>query len=351
MGRIRQAYAEIKYNEKDISLDLEKYLSALTITDNFSGQLDDIDIRLRSKEMLFLKPGWALKKKARLDVALITENWENQLEEKIQLPCGSFFIDDRNFEAYSISVKGISAPIGNILDQKNSKHWENTTLKILGEEIAKKHKLKFQYLVNEEIKFGSLDQDKETDLSFLNRIAEDEGISVKITFNKIVLIDRDILEKKEATRIINLLSQEISNDWNFRERTKDVYDKCQVTYLNLTSCLKETETYTADGKNTATNEEDEKVLKINKRSSSGDIRKLAMKKLKQANRGEVEFTFSIIGDLNITAGTPFKLINAGIFNGKYMIEKITRTLAPFRADVEAYLIEFDKEGSENNSNS
>lgn len=166
MGRIRQAYAEIKYNEKDISLDLEKYLSALTITDNFSGQLDDIDIRLRSKEMLFLKPGWALKKKARLDVALITENWENQLEEKIQLPCGSFFIDDRNFEAYSISVKGISAPIGNILDQKNSKHWENTTLKILGEEIAKKHKLKFQYLVNEEIKFGSLDQDKETDLSF-----------------------------------------------------------------------------------------------------------------------------------------------------------------------------------------
>ncbi|MGL5778807.1 phage late control D family protein [Cetobacterium sp.] len=351
MGRIRQAYAEIKYNEKDISLDLEKYLSALTITDNFSGQLDDIDIRLRSKEMLFLKPGWALKKKARLDVALITENWENQLEEKIQLPCGSFFIDDRNFEAYSISVKGISAPIGNILDQKNSKHWENTTLKILGEEIAKKHKLKFQYLVNEEIKFGSLDQDKETDLSFLNRIAEDEGISVKITFNKIVLIDRDIIEKKEATRIINLLSQEISNDWNFRERTKDVYDKCQVTYLNLTSCLKETETYTADGKNTATNEEDEKVLKINKRSSSGDIKKLAMKKLKQANRGEVEFTFSIIGDLNITAGTPFKLINAGIFNGKYMIEKITRTLAPFRADVEAYLIELDKEGSENNSNS
>lgn len=85
--------------------------------------------------------------------------------------------------------------------------------------------------------------------------------------------------------------------------------------------------------------------------NSGDIKKLAMKKLKQANRGEVEFTFSIIGDLKITAGTPFKLINAGIFNGKYMIEKITRTLSPFRADVEAYLIEFDNDGGENNSNS
>lgn len=351
MGRIRKAYAGIIYNEKEISLDLEQYLNALTITDNLSGQLDDIDIRLRSKNMLFLKPGWALKKKARLDVTLITENWENQSEEKIQLPCGSFFIDDRNFDVNSISIKGVSAPISNILDQKNSKHWENTTLKILGEEIAKKHKLKFQYLVNEEIKFTSLDQDKETDLSFLNRIAEDEGISLKVTFNKIVLLDREILEKKEATRIINLLSQEISDDWNFRERTKDVYYKCQVTYLNLTSCLKETETYTADGKTTETNEEDEKILKINKRSSSGNIKKLAMKKLKQANRGEVEFTFSTIGDLKLTSGTPFKLINAGIFNGKYMIEKITRTLAPFRADVEAYLVEYDKEGSENNSNS
>lgn len=351
MGRVRKAYAGIIYKNNDISSDLEKYLSALTITDNLSGKLDDIDIKLRSKEMLFLKPNWALKLKEQLDITLITENWETASENKMQLPCGSFFIDDRSFDAYSVSIRAVSAPISNVLDQKNSKHWENISLKILGEELAKKHKLKFQYLVNEEIKFTSLDQDKETDLSFLNRIAEDEGISLKLTFNKIVLLDRDILEKKEASRTINLLSQEISSDWNFRERTKEVYDKCEVTYLNLTSCLSDSASYTTEGKETTVNEEDEKVLKINKRSSSGDIKKLAMKKLKQANRGEVEFTFSIIGDLKITSGVVFNLINAGIFNGKYMVEKVTRTLNPFRADIEAYLVEFKKEGSENNSNS
>lgn len=339
MGRIRRAYAAITYNGKDISLDLQEYLSALTITDNLSGKLDDVDIRLRNKNMLFLKPEWALKLKKRLDISLITEQWENQSEGKLQLKCGSFFIDDRDFNSNVVSIKGVSSPITNILDQKNSKHWENISLKVLAEEIAKKHKLNFQYLIKDEIKFNILDQDKETDLSFLNRIAEDEGISLKLTFNKIVLFDRETLEKTSPTRTINLLAGEISEEWRFRERTKDIYDKCEISYLNLMSGLKETEVYTAKGKKTTVDEnKEEKILKINKKSSSGDIKKLAMKKLKQANRGEIQFEFSIIGDLKITAGTVFKLINAGIFNGKYMIERVVRTLAPFRADIEAYLI-------------
>lgn len=341
VGRIRKAYAEIIYKSKDISLDLEKYLSSIRITDNLSGILDDIEIQLKNKNLLFLKPNWALNKKEKIQVSFITENFEKANNGKRSLPCGTFYIDDRDFSSTHFSIRGISAPVTNILDQKNSKHWENITLKALGEEFSNKHNLKFQYLVEEEIKFTSLDQDKETDLSFLNKIVEDEGISLKVTFDKLVLFNRDLLEKVDSKRIINLFSQELSDDWNFRESTRGIYDACEVSYLNLNSCLKEVSLINANGE-IIENKENLKILKINKKSASGNIKRLAIKKLKQANRGKLEFNFSIIGDLNISSGSTFKLINAGIFNGKYMIENITRTLSPFRADISSYLIKKEK---------
>lgn len=348
MGRIRRAYAEIIYKGKNISKDLQIYLSSLTITDNLSDKLDDLEIKLRSDNLRFLQPEWALKLKEKLTVTLITEDFENENEGKRQLPCGTFYIDDRSFSANYISIKAVSAPAENILDQKNSKHWENITLKALGEEFAKKHKLEFQYLA-EDVKLTSVDQDKETDLSFLKKIAEKEGVSVKLSFNKLILLDRTKLEEKMSSRIINLLSQEISEDWSFREKTKDVYDKCEVTYFDLNSCSKETVIYSKEGKESE-KKRGEKILKINYKNSSGDLKKLAMKKLKQANRGEIEFNFSIIGDLQITAGVVFELINAGIFNGKYMIEKVTRTLSPFRVEVESYLIKKEEEKNSNSKN-
>lgn len=338
MGRMRRVYAGIKYDDKDISLDLQEYLQGISLVDNLCGTLDDVDIRLRNDNLRFLNPEWALKTKRKLEITIITENWENMYEGRKKLNCGVFYIDDRGFSNTSISIKGVSAPIGNIRDQKNSKYWENMTLKGLGEALAKKHNLIYQY-IGASIPLIGIDQEKESDLEFLNRIVEDEGMSLKLTFNKIVIFDKDILEKKEAVRIFDLKGDELDRSWSFKERTKGIYEACELKYYDANAGIEESVLVDRNGKEIDSEKyKEEKILKVNSRGFGMNLLSYAKKRLKAVNQGEVEFSFNLIGDISLMCGQTFTLINAGIFNGKYMINRVSKTLVPFKNTVESYKI-------------
>ena len=45
----RRISAIIKYNNKDISVDISKYLKSISYTDNLSGEADDLQITLEDK--------------------------------------------------------------------------------------------------------------------------------------------------------------------------------------------------------------------------------------------------------------------------------------------------------------
>lgn len=330
---VRRAEAGIIYKGKEISTSLSPYLKNITIVDNLKGSIDDLNITLRNDEYRFLQPGWSFELKDRLEISLATVNWENELEGKKSLKCGYFYLDDKSFNKDTVTIKGLSIPLGPIQDQKNSKHWDNASLETIGKEIAAKYKLKFMYLVKEKINFYSVDQSKETDLEFLNKIASDEGINLKLTFDKLVLFDEAYMEDEKTERIIDLRGGEVI-DWDIREKTKDIYDKVEINYFDSTSGEDETYTY-SERKNKVL---PQKILKITRRSASRSLEKLAKKRLKQINQDRIILNLSIVGELALAAGKTFNLINAGIFNGKYMINKLTRTLSPFTTNIEAYYI-------------
>lgn len=330
---IRRVEAGIIYKGKEISSSLSLYLKNITIVDNLKGSIDDLNITLRNDECRFLQPSWSFELKDRFEITLTTLNWENELEGKKSLKCGYFYLDDKSFNKDTVTIKGLSIPLGPIQDQKNSNHWDNASLETIGKEIATKYKLQFLYLVKEKINFYSIDQSEETDLEFLNKIASDEGINLKLTFDKLVLFDETYIEDEKTKRIIDLRGGEII-DWDIREKTKDIYDKVEIKYFNSISGEEEIYIYSEEkSKNLP-----EKILKMSRRSASRDIEKFAKKKLKQINQDKIILNLSIIGELKLTAGKTFNLINAGIFNGKYMINKLTRTLSPFTTSIEAYYI-------------
>lgn len=340
MGRVRKAYPYVKYKSKEIGMELNQYVQSFSVTENLQDSMDDLSITLRNDNNRFLKPEYCLEKKEKLEISIITENWEN-LEETIKtIPAGIYYIDDRSFSDTSVSIKGISGPIGNMQDQVNSKHWENFTLKKLGEQLAKKHKLSLHF-IGEDLKFFYIEQDKETDLSFLKRVVNDEGMALKVNYNKIIIFDIEKLEEKKVVRVFDLKGSEIDqSSWNFREKTKEIYDICEISYLDINTGIEEKIAYGRDNKEVSGYEEKPnlKVLKISKKSLNRDIKIYAKKMLRRANRKEVEFNFNIIGDVSVMVGQTFQLINSGIFEGKYMISRVTKSLNPFKCEIESYKI-------------
>lgn len=72
----RRISAIIKYNNKDISVDISKYLKSISYTDNLSGEADDLQITLEDKAGIW-QSTWIPEKGALLDVMLQQKYWAN----------------------------------------------------------------------------------------------------------------------------------------------------------------------------------------------------------------------------------------------------------------------------------
>ena len=359
MGVTRRVNVVVKYAGNDISKNLEEYISKITITDNFKDSIDDVSLSLRNDNDRFLQPNWALKIYEKLDITVITENWKKEQEGKLSYPLGVYNIDSRDFSKNSVSIKALAIPLGEAQDQKNSKSWTSITMSDLGKEIAEKHNLKFKFMSSKNHKLSNLKQEKETDFSFLKKIINDEGAVLKIAFDKLIIFDEEKFEKKAAK--FKLSAKEL--DYRISEKTKEIYDAVEVTYINPQTNKTEKIMVTATTSNqiksgTGKKESNpygkyfgqkpppkkkakktsEKILKVNRRSKSEDLEEFARKTLKRENTKRVELSFTIVGDMGIYSGDTFDLDDAGIFNGKYLVNKIVKNIPGFKFSIDSYLV-------------
>lgn len=329
------------YKEKDISEDLRPYLLSVSSEDNLEGKLDSIEISVINKDNKFLDPNWSPEKKEILEFGIKTLNWENELEGFLQSNVGSYYIDEKSFNKKVATWKGISAPL-NSKNTKNSKTWESISMKRLGEEFASKYNLEFQYLVSDEITLINLTQENETDFSFLNEIAKEEGIKLKITNKKLVLFDEKEFQNKEAVYIIDLLKVK---DYKIKDKSNEIYDAVEIKEFDVISLENKTVVKTKaelEGKLGGTKN---KILKVKARSKSNNLDRYCLKLLEQANKYEETITLTVVGDRRAYAGLTFNLINAGYYSGKYMMKKVKHTLPTFTTEIEGYLIKKEKEGN------
>lgn len=70
------------------------------------------------------------------------------------------------------------------------------------------------------------------------------------------------------------------------------------------------------------------VAEVNVRASSmGEAERKGKAELRRANKNEVTGTLAMQGDIRIVAGVTITLRNAGCFDGRYFVEKITHTIS------------------------
>lgn len=334
---VRRASPIIYYKNKDITKSILPFFSSLEVTEVLEGELDSLTLKFNNHKNNFLKNNWAFKKDEIVKFQIETINWESNFEGIKRNNIGNYYIDTRKFNKKIATIKAISSPLG-AKNTKNSKIWNKITLKNLGAEFAAKYNLEYFYKSEKEINLTNVKQEKQTDFSFLQNIATREGIKLKITHSKVVLFEEELLIKKAIKKSFSI---DYFEDYEINDKTDEIYDAIELTYFDTkqNKQLKAviTKSEIESGKKVKS-KKFQKLLKVKMRALTGDIHTLAKNMLTRENRREIEISFTMIGLAGLYTGDVIEILDAGEFNGKYLIIKLSHKLPKFETSVTAYKI-------------
>lgn len=226
MAFARSIRVIVIFNKVDISDEIAHSISSLNYTDNSKNAIDDLEIELENLDYRWLKE-WYPDEDAQLLVGI----HEELGNETNFLDLGTFYVDEPTFEDHKLTLKCLALPLDqNIRDQKNSVAWEKVTLKELVMQIANKHEMNAE-LYAENVFFERLDQNKETDLAFINRVVKEIGLNMKVSDDKIIIFDDEEMEKNDTIEVFNIKDYRIRS-FSLKKKNKEIYDKVEVSYYD-----------------------------------------------------------------------------------------------------------------------
>ena len=324
----RRTAVRLIFEGADITADVNKYLISLSYTDNEEDKTDDLQLTIDDREGVWLG-SWlntpAAAKGSELAAVIIQKNWELDGKDRV-LDCGIFEVDTVNGSGppAKVTIKAASIPYSStIRTQTKTKAWEQISLSAIAKEIAGASGLSCMYESSFDPFFTRKEQLQESDITFLQRLCKNAGISLKVTAKMIVLFDAAEYEQKDAVRVIKRGAADVSR-WSFSTNLHDVsYSSCHVSYTDPQTAAVIEYTYTPRDADPSG-----QVLEINEKvSDREEARQLAMKRLRQKNKDEFKATFSLAGDARLVAGITVSVEDYGAFDGKYIIEKATHAVS------------------------
>lgn len=296
---------ELFYEQQNITKDVSPYVTSIEYTDVEHGESDELTISFEDSEKLW-QGDWIPVKGDSLRAYLGYE------DEKL-LNCGTFEIDELEYNAPPdvITVKGLATGIKKPLRQKNSVGYENKTLKQIAKEIADKYGYTLVGEI-EDVRVDRITQNKERDLSFLTKLAEQYGYIFKIAENNLVFYD---VQSLKGAKPIQIFYKSDLVSISLREKTSQKYKAVQVSYYDP----KQKKTVKASARNENVVKGD--TLKITVRCSD---KKQAILKAKAAlNTADTKISGSLefVGNPYLIAGSNIELKGIGHFSGKYHIKQ------------------------------
>mgnify|MGYP000330645177 FL=1 len=323
----------IKYNNKDISVDISKYLKIISYTDNLSGEADDLQITLEDKAGLW-QSTWIPEKGALLDVMLQQKYWQTLSALPQSLRLGLFEIDEITSSGYpsEVQIKAVSVPDNNTLrGTERSRSWEKAKLQVIANDIASAAGMSLFWDTEENPVLDRAEQTEQSDLSFLYAICKDKGLALKISDKKIIVFDEAKYEAEKAKITIvkpgTVYKKEsgmkylfVGTGYSLRTKIRDIYAACRVSYQQGSSKSNIEATYTAAGKKG-------KTLQVNEQVESvAEALNLAKKRLREKNKDEVTGSLNMLGNFVLLSGVTVNLLGFGAFDDKYLITRASHDI-------------------------
>lgn len=225
---VRHTIVSVRIDEKDASEQVAKDLLSFSYTDKETDEAEEVTITLKDETGKW-RQNWAPKMNATLKCDIVT------MEPKDLLKCGKFHVDSRRVSgAPSVyELRATSIPPDSPLRRKaKEKTWQKQSLRQIAQTIASENGLQLLWDCAEGVgteQREQVDQKRESDLVFLQKLCKEEGANLKLTDGKLVIFDQKSYEKKDPVMTIVLGSSEVLK-WEFSQELSDAYKSVTVTY-------------------------------------------------------------------------------------------------------------------------
>lgn len=346
-GYARRAYPKVIYNKVDISEALKPYLKSMEYTDMLTGQADDLQLTLEDRDGLWLE-AWFPDKGATLTASILTQYWTAPTEAEKELPLGLFEIDEIECSAIpsESKIKAVSVPNNTTLrGEGRTRSWEGYTIQKIAQDIANNAGMQLNFSSKDNPTLERVEQTEQSDLAFLDKLCQDNGLSLKVTDNQIVIFDMADMEATEPSLIfvrptmkgldtsvsIDVNSNDMNSEstlkrlkptsWRFTSSVRDVYKSCTVEHSQGKKKAKISATFTDPNKTEG------KMLLVKKDVKSvEEAERMARKELREKNKDEVTGSITCMGDTNLSAGLTVTVKGFGKFDGKYILSQVKHSL-------------------------
>ncbi|MCD7862872.1 MAG: LysM peptidoglycan-binding domain-containing protein [Lachnospiraceae bacterium] len=289
--------------------------TGLTYTDIASGESDSVTITIQDREaerIGSLKP----PKGADLGVQIIATNW-NGYDGTQTLDCGTFVLDDLSYSGRPrvCSIGGVSVPIMNDFKSlSRSNTWDSTTIKDIASTITDRYGATLYYDADT-IQISEIEQNNQTDSSFLYSLCEKYGLSMKVYNNKIVIFDPVTYEAKAAVMTIYESNME---EWSYDTTVDGTYTGVSLDYSDPDT----DETYSV-----LMGTEGRLYSITSQASSQYDAELQAAAKVNEANREIDTMEITIVANPSLVASHCVDISGVGSgADGKYYVDKIKHTI-------------------------
>ena len=152
-----------------------------------------------------------------------------------KLDCGSFQVDDLELEGPPdvFTIRAIPAYITPALRTPTSAGYENQTLMQIATTVAGKHGLTVVGAPNDiNVSFKRVTQNRETDLAFLKRLANENDYDFTVRDKKIQFYSRPQLHAQPP--VVNVVRTG-SEKFQFKSKANQIYKGAQVSYQDPAS--------------------------------------------------------------------------------------------------------------------
>lgn len=306
---IRKAELILNYNQINISEDLKNYVEKFTYTDSVDAS-DTISLTLQDREKKWIE-GWIPNENDVISATIIFTEKESK-----KLFCGNFHIDEFTFSSMPAicQLNGVSSPVeSNFKETENTKTWENINLYTIAKEISEKYNLLLIYDAQKEINISKIEQNGQTDSSFLKDLCQKYGFGMKIYSEKLIIWNYK--EYKNRSSVLSITPDMVAK-WNYKSSIQGTYTGAKVTYTN------------ADGEELEVKVGKEgRILTVNERADSiADAEIIGESAIDNANRKEITMNITMSPNLSLVATNCVEIKNFGKIDGKYLVEEVTHSL-------------------------